>query len=35
LTIHFERRDGRFQDVYLEGDARIIYSGEMWSEAWE
>jgi diaminopimelate epimerase len=35
LTIHFERRDGRFRDVYLEGDARIIYSGEMWSEAWE
>ena len=35
LTIHFTRRDGRFRDVYLEGDARIIYSGEMWPEAWE
>jgi diaminopimelate epimerase len=35
LTIHFKRRDGRFRDVYLEGDARIIYSGEMWPEAWE
>lgn len=34
LTIHFTRRDGRFRDVYLEGDARIIYSGEMWPEAW-
>jgi len=35
LTIHFTRHDGRFRDVYLEGDARIIYSGEMWPEAWE
>jgi diaminopimelate epimerase len=34
LTIHFTRRGGRFRDVYLEGDARIIYSGEMWPEAW-
>jgi diaminopimelate epimerase len=34
LTVHFTRRDGRFRDVYLEGDARIIYSGELWPEAW-
>jgi diaminopimelate epimerase len=34
LTIHFTRRDGRFRNVYLEGDARIIYDGEMWPEAW-
>ena len=34
LTIHFSLLDGIFKDVYLEGDARIIYSGEMWSEAW-
>lgn len=34
LTIHFTRRDEHFRDVYLEGDARIIYSGEMWPEAW-
>lgn len=34
LTIHFTRRGGRYRDVYLEGDARIIYSGEMWPEAW-
>ena len=34
LTVHFSLLDGVFRDVYLEGDARIIYSGEMWSEAW-
>ena len=34
LTVHFSLLDGVFKDVYLEGDARIIYSGEMWSEAW-
>lgn len=34
LTIHFSRHDEGFGDVYLEGDARIIYSGEMWPEAW-
>jgi diaminopimelate epimerase len=35
LTVHFSLSGGVFKDVYLEGDARIIYSGEMWSEAWE
>ena len=34
LTVHFTRREGGFENVYLEGDARIIYSGEMWQEAW-
>ncbi|MFZ0243420.1 MAG: diaminopimelate epimerase [Desulfobacterales bacterium] len=35
LTIHFSRQGESFRNVYLEGDARIIYSGEMWPEAWE
>jgi diaminopimelate epimerase len=35
LTIYFVRRDGVFSDVYLEGDARIIYTGEMREDAWK
>jgi diaminopimelate epimerase len=34
LTVHFSRHEGFFKNVYLEGDARIIYSGEMWQDAW-
>ena len=34
LTIHFKRTDDGFSDVYLEGDARVIYKGEIWEDAW-
>jgi diaminopimelate epimerase len=34
LTVHFQENNGRFYDVYLEGDARIIYKGELWGNAW-
>ncbi len=34
LTIHFNAKDGRFEDIYMEGDARIIYTGELHPEAW-
>ncbi len=33
LTIHFKEKKGKFYDIYLEGDARIIYKGELWEEA--
>jgi diaminopimelate epimerase len=32
LTVHFQE-DGNFQDLYLEGDARLIYRGELTREA--
>ena len=35
LTVHFERRGEGFADVFLEGDARVIYRGELWEEAWQ
>lgn len=35
LTVHFQRRDDRFDNVFLEGDARVIYRGELWEEAWQ
>ncbi|WP_028323743.1 diaminopimelate epimerase [Desulfatirhabdium butyrativorans] len=34
LTIHFERSDGGFSNLFLEGDARIIYKAELSEEAW-
>ena len=34
LTIHFTGADGIFQEVELEGDARVIYSGALWEDAW-
>ena len=34
LTIHFAQNSGIFDDVYLEGDARIIYTAQLGEEAW-
>jgi diaminopimelate epimerase len=33
VKVHFQP-GGDFQDLYLEGDARLIYRGELSSEAW-
>ena len=33
LTIHFEREGDRFREVYMEGDARIVYTGELHPDA--
>lgn len=35
LTIHFDRVDGAFRNVYLEGRVRVIYEGQLWDEAWQ
>lgn len=35
LTIYFSEKDGVFADIFLEGDARVIYKGELWEEAWK
>ena len=35
LTIYFSAKDGQFDDIYMEGDARIIYSGELQPDAWK
>jgi diaminopimelate epimerase len=34
LNIFFNKNNDRFTDIYLEGDARVIYSGKLWREAW-
>ncbi len=33
LTIHFEQEGDRFREVYMEGDARIVYTGELHPDA--
>jgi len=35
LKIHFERIDGAFRNVYLEGRVRVVYEGRLWEEAWQ
>ncbi len=35
LTVYFDRRDDAIFDVFLEGDARIIYQAELWEDAWQ
>lgn len=35
LTVYFSKADDGYKDVMMEGDARIIYKGEMGVEAWE
>lgn len=34
LTVYFKRRKGHFTDVFLEGDARIVYRAELDPGAW-
>lgn len=35
LKIHFELEDDTAKNVYLEGDARVIFAGELTPEAWK
>jgi diaminopimelate epimerase len=35
LTVYFSRDSEKFHDIYLEGDARVIYKGELWEDAWK
>lgn len=35
LSIYFEKAGDTFSEVYLEGDARVIYKGELSPEAWQ
>ena len=34
LCIYFKEKEGKFYDTYLEGDARIIYTGKLHEDAW-
>lgn len=35
LTIYFSEKEGIFCNIFLEGDARVIYTGKLWEEAWK
>ncbi len=35
LMIYFRETGGVFSEIYLEGDARIIYRGQLWEDAWK
>lgn len=35
LTIHFSERNGQFGEIYMEGDARVIYTGVLQPDAWK
>ena len=35
LFIYYKEKDKIFYDIYLEGDARIIYRGELWEDAYK
>ena len=34
LDVYFKEKNGKFSDVYLEGDARVIYVAELYEDAW-
>ncbi len=34
LTVYFQKKGDGYKEVFLEGDARVIYQGELWEEAW-
>jgi diaminopimelate epimerase len=34
LNIYFDAEKGHFKNIFLEGDARVIYKGELWEDAW-
>ncbi len=34
LKIYYKEKNGTYQDIYLEGDARIIYRAELFEDAW-
>lgn len=34
LIVYFRRDGDQFSDILLEGDAMVVYEGEMWEEAW-
>jgi diaminopimelate epimerase len=35
LNIFYKEVDGRYYDIYLEGDARMIYSAQLLKDAWK
>ncbi|MFQ6079746.1 MAG: diaminopimelate epimerase [Thermodesulfobacteriota bacterium] len=34
LTVYFEEKGNSFTDIFLEGDARVAYEGQLWGETY-
>jgi diaminopimelate epimerase len=35
LDVYYQENDGNYHDIYLEGDARMIYKAELLEDAWK
>jgi len=35
LNIYYTEKKGVYSDIFLEGDARIIYTAQLWEDAWK
>jgi diaminopimelate epimerase len=35
LNVFFKEKEDQYYDIYLEGDARIIYKAQLWEDAWK
>jgi diaminopimelate epimerase len=35
LNIFFKEKEGKYYDICLQGDARIIYRAQLWDDAWK
>jgi diaminopimelate epimerase len=35
LRIYYKEKNAGYQDIYLEGDARVIYRAELFKDAWK
>lgn len=35
LNVYYSKSGHRYTDIYLEGDARVIYEGQLMSDAWQ
>ena len=35
LNVFFKEEEDQYYDIYLEGDARIIYKAQLWEDAWK
>ena len=35
LNIHFQKKEDGFDRVFLEGDTRLVYEGDLWEEAYK
>ncbi|MBW1748099.1 MAG: diaminopimelate epimerase [Deltaproteobacteria bacterium] len=35
LKIYYKEKDATYQDIYLEGDARVIYRAKLFDDAWK